>query len=114
MILILTILMTVPVKAKTLNAYDGVNHYNGRKETYYNLKMDRVVENAQKHGIYGAYWEREDGVKMYGHYVIIAAPFDVYPYGTIVESTSLGDAIVLDTGEFAKTNKQQIDIAVAW
>lgn len=114
LMILLILLMTVPVKAKTLNSYDGVNYYNGRKETYYNLKMDRIIEKAQAHGIYGAYWVREDGVKMYGHYVIIAAPFDVYPYGSIVESTSLGDAIVLDTGEFAKANKQQIDVAVTW
>ena len=106
--------MTVPVKAKTLNAYDGVNHFNGRKETYYNLPMQRIIDKAKNKGIYGEYWVREDGVKMYGHYVIIAAPFDVYPYGTIVEATSLGDAIVLDTGGFAEFNKQQIDIATAW
>ena len=106
--------MTVPVKAKTLNAYDGVNYYNGRKETYYNLPMKRIVEKAKAKGIYGEYWVREDGVKMFGHYVMIAAPFDVYPYGTIVEGTSLGDAIVLDTGGFAEKNKSQIDVAVDW
>lgn len=110
----LILLMTVPVKAKTLNAYDGVNYYNGRKETYYNLPMKRIVEKAKAKGIYGEYWIREDGVKMFGHYVMIAAPFDVYPYGTIVEGTSLGDAIVLDTGGFAEKNKSQIDVAVDW
>ena len=56
---------------------------------------------------------REDGVKMYGNYVIVAANQSVYPYGTIVE-TSLGLGIVLDTGSFAKDNPNQFDIATDW
>ena len=96
-----------------LTATLGTVQYNGHKETYYNLPMERVTENARKNGVNGAYWLRDDGVKMYGHYVIVAAPFDVHPYGSIVE-TSLGEGIVLDTGAFAVTNKNQIDIATGW
>ena len=107
--LIINLLMVTTI----LTATKGVNYYNGHKETFYNLPMERVTENARKNEIPGAYWLREDGVKMWGHYVIVAAPFDVHPYGSTLEC-SLGDAVVLDTGEFAQTNKSQIDIATAW
>lgn len=98
----------------TLTASLGTINYQGQKETWYNLPMGRVVQIAKDKGIYGEYWEREDGVKMFGHYVIIAAPYDVYPYGTKDVKTSLGDGIVLDTGAFAEVNKNQIDIATTW
>ena len=97
----------------TLTARLGTINYQGQKETWYNLPMNRVVQIAKDKGLYGEYWEREDGAKMFGHYVIIAAPYDVHPYGSIVE-TSLGEGCVLDTGEFAQTNKNQVDIAVTW
>ena len=51
------------------------------------------------------YWVREDGVKMLGNYVMVAAAYSIRPRGTIVES-SLGPAIVCDT--------TQLDIAVTW
>ena len=59
------------------------------------------------------YWIREDGVKMFGDYIMVAANLDIRPKGTILEC-SLGTAIVCDTGDFAKTNKTQLDIAVDW
>lgn len=96
-----------------LTAYKGVNYYNGNKETYYNLDMSGVINNAKNIGIEGEYWIREDGVKMYGDYVIVAANLDIHPRGSIVE-TSLGIGIVLDTGEFAISNPNQIDIATNW
>lgn len=106
-------MLCLMIIATTLNAYDGVNHFFGQKETYYNLPMERIVEKAEENGIYGDYWVREDGVKMYGHYVIVAAPWDIHPYGSTVE-TSLGEGIVLDTGKFADVCKHQVDIAVSW
>ena len=98
-----------------LNAYNGVNYNaNGNKETYYNLPMGGIVSRAQNEwGIEGEYWVREDGVKMYGDYVIVAANLNEYPRGSIVE-TSLGQGIVLDTGGFAQYNPQQFDIATDW
>ena len=96
-----------------LTASSGVNYYGDQKETYYNLNMNGVVNNAQANGIEGDYWIREDGVKMYGDYVIIAANQDVYSYGSTVE-TSLGTGIVLDTGGFASENPTQVDIATDW
>jgi len=59
------------------------------------------------------YWVREDGVKMLGQYVMVAAAYSIRPRGTIVES-SLGQAIVCDTGGFAYNNPTQLDIAVTW
>lgn len=91
----------------------GVNYYGEQKETYYNLNMSRVVDNARNAGVEGEYWVREDGVKMYGDKVIVAANQDLYPYGTTVD-TSLGEGIVLDTGTFANSNPTQVDIATDW
>lgn len=91
----------------------GVNYYGEQKETYYNLNMSRVVSNAQGNGLDGEYWVREDGAKMFGDYVIVAANQEVYPYGSTVE-TSMGTGIVLDTGEFANGNPTQLDIATDW
>lgn len=96
-----------------LNKRGGVNYYGDQKETYYNLDMNRVVNNAQSSGVEGEYWVREDGVKMYGPYVIVAANQDVHPYGSTVE-TSLGEGIVIDSCEAANTNPTQVDIATEW
>lgn len=89
--------------------------YNGPSglETYYNLPMDGVIQQARNYGIEGEYWVRDDGVKMYGDYVICACNRDVHPMGTLVE-TSLGTGISLDTGGFAESNPYQVDIGVAW
>ena len=59
------------------------------------------------------YWIRDDGVKMFGPYVMCAANLELRPRGTIIE-TSLGTAIVCDTGNFAKKDPTQLDIAVDW
>ena len=110
--LVLSIPMTV--SAKKLNRRDGVNYFGIQKETYYNLDMSRIYERAD--GDFGSHhkrWIRADGCKMYGDYIIVAAHQGVHPYGSIVE-TSLGQGIVLDTGRFALTNQNQIDIATTW
>jgi soluble cytochrome b562/3D (Asp-Asp-Asp) domain-containing protein len=96
-----------------LTKSSGVNYYGEQKETYYNLNMSRVVNNAQNAGLEGDYWVREDGAKMFGDYVIVAANQDVHPYGSTVE-TSIGTGIVLDTGGFASGNPTQVDIATDW
>ena len=59
------------------------------------------------------YWVRSDGAKMIGQYIMCAANLDIRPYGTILD-TSLGKAIVVDTGTFVKKNPTQVDIAVNW
>lgn len=83
------------------------------KETYYNLDMSVCVRNAIATGAEGEYWVREDGVKMLGDYVMVAADYSIRPRGTILP-TSLGMGIVVDTGSFILSNQYQIDIAVAW
>ena len=83
----------------------GVNYYNNRKETYYNLDMSGVVSNAQAMGIQGNYWVRDDGVKMYGDYVIVASQDSK---GSII-NTSLGQGIVLDYCPAGT-----VDIATNW
>ncbi len=83
------------------------------KETYYNLNMSVCVQNAKNAGAQGDYWVREDGVKMLGEYVMVAADYSIRPLCTIVP-TSLGMGIVVDTGGFVMNNQMQLDIAVAW
>ncbi len=89
--------------------------YNGPSglETYYNLPMDGVIEQARNFGIEGEYWVRDDGVKMYGDYVICACNRDIYPLGSLVE-TSFGTGISLDTGAFVAWNPTNVDIATSW
>ena len=82
-------------------------------ETYYNLNMEGVLEIMYSLDYYYDYWVREDGVKMFGDYVMVAADLDIFPRGSIVE-TSLGQGIVCDTGEFIYDNPYQFDIAVDW
>lgn len=83
------------------------------KETYYNLDMSGVVQIMKNKGINKRYWVREDGVKMYGDYVMCAANLDVHPRGSLVETT-LGTAMVCDTGGFASDNPHTLDIATNW
>lgn len=96
-----------------LTASAGVNYGPSGKETYYNLDMSGVVDNMRNMGNNDAYWVREDGAKMLGDYVMVAANLDVHPRGSLVE-TSMGVGIVADTGGFAAGNPNQVDIATAW
>jgi len=83
------------------------------KETYYNLNMDGVVSIMRGIGNTDEYWVRDDGCKMLGDYIMVAADLDIRPRGSLVD-TSLGRGIVCDTGSFTNNDPNQIDIAVAW
>lgn len=104
-----------------LYSYDGtkLSSSKGRiqgpngSETYYNLDMSGIVARLKNKGYKGEYWIRDDGCKMFGDYIMVAANFDLHPYGSLVE-TSLGLAIVCDTGGFVKWNPTGIDIATNW
>ena len=100
-------LLTVAI----LTAKLGKIEFNGHIETWYNLPMQKVVQKAHDNGFDGDYWERKDGCKMIGHYIICAG----HPsrYGEIVEC-SRGKGIILDTGEFVKNNPTAIDLATTW
>ena len=107
---------TVHYNHGNLNAYHGVCAGPSGKETYYNLPMDGVVRIMRDKGYSEEeypYWVRDDGVKMFGDYVMVAADLEIRPKGTILEC-SLGTAMVVDTGDFAKTNHTQLDIATSW
>lgn len=96
-----------------LTAFAGTVTGPSGKETYYNLNMSGVVSIMRGLGNNDEYWVRDDGVKMLGDYVMVAANLDVHPRGSLVE-TSLGMGIVCDTGSFASGNPNQLDIAVNW
>ena len=100
-------------KGSVLNRYNGVNRGPSGKETYYNLNMNKIVDARKRLGVNSEYWVRNDGVKMYGDYIMCAADLSVYPRGSIVE-TSLGTGIVCDTGAFVKSTGIVLDIATAW
>ena len=82
-------------------------------ETYYNLDMSGVIDIMKEIGIDYDYWVRDDGVKMYGEYVMVAADLDEHSRGSLV-NTSLGKGIVCDTGDFVYTTDVDYDIAVNW
>lgn len=108
---------------------NGANDYDNRitkerggymgesgRETYYNLRMDNCVYYMRELGydeITYPYWIRDDGAKMLGLYVMCAANWKIRPRGTILP-TSLGDAIVVDTGEFVVDYPNGVDLAVDW
>ena len=83
------------------------------QEYYDNLDMQPVIDRLLQAGYEGEYWVREDGVKMFGDYIMVAAAYWVHPLGTVLETT-LGTAIVGDTGGFAKLSPYAIDIATNW
>lgn len=86
------------------------------RETYYNLRMDLCVSYMRDLGydeLEYPYWIRDDGAKMLGLYVMCAANWKIRPKGTIIP-TSLGDAIVVDTGAFVADYPNGVDLAVDW
>lgn len=99
-----------------LNPQSGTVKGPSGKETYYNLNMSHIVERMRGMGFAEEeypYWIRSDGAKMLGNYIMVAANLKERPRGSFIE-TSLGMGIVCDTGNFAKVNKYQLDIATNW
>lgn len=96
-----------------INSYLGTVAGPNGKETYYNLNMSGVVKIMESLGYDYTYSIREDGVKMYGPFIMVAADLNLRPRGSIIK-TSLGWAMVCDTGEFVNWNPTQLDIAVNW
>jgi hypothetical protein len=95
-----------------LTAAKGVNNFMGHKETWYNLNMDKVIQRTDEAlGATDLYHIREDGIKMYGPWVICAGHKSVPRY-TLVE-TSKGTGIILDY-HTVNEDKTLIDIATDW
>ena len=99
--------------AEALTKRKGIVNGPSGKESWYNKPMDGVINIMEDKGFFEEYWIREDGVKMYGNYIMCAANLEIRPRGTILE-TSLGLAMVCDTGTFIYDDPYQIDIAVNW
>lgn len=105
-----------PATEGCLTPSGGVFNGPSGRETYYNLDMSNVIRYMRELGYSEEeypYWVRDDGCKMFGDYIMVAANWDIRPRGTILE-TSLGTAIVVDTGSFIYTYPEGVDIAVAW
>lgn len=96
-----------------LNSQNGTVYGPGGRETYYNLDMSGIVQIMQSYGYNAQYWVRDDGVKMYGDYIMVAADLSQHPRGSIVQ-TSLGTGMVCDTGGFVYTTDVAYDIATTW
>lgn len=80
---------------------------SGLKETWYNLPMFGCLDLM---GLsYDGYHEREDGVKTYNGYVMVASPdLEKWPMGTYIETTR-GMGYVVD-----ECPTGSLDIAVNW
>ena len=103
---VLATLLTMVLTAKL-----GRIQFEGHDETWYNLPMSNVIERSDAAiGLSDMYWIREDGVKMYGQWVICAAHPSKIRYSRI--QTSLGEGIILDTHKCSDT--ELIDIATEW
>lgn len=97
--------------AAILTARLGTISYGDHRETYYNLNMSRITERADAfYGLNDVYAVREDGVKTYNGFVILATDWNEYPFGSVIE-TSRGIGIVLD---HHSTDKEIVDLAVDW
>lgn len=102
----LTTLLAVVLTAKL-----GTIQYGDHKETWYDLPMDKVIERTDAAiGMTDLYWVREDGVKMYCAWVIVAAHPSVTRYSFV--ETSLGQGVVLDT--HTSNDPKLYDIATTW
>lgn len=94
-----------------LTARLGTIQYSGHRESWYNLKMNKVVERADAYyGTKGVYAVTDDGIKTYNGLVIVAAHKSV-PYGTFIE-TSRGIGVVLDY--HTTSDKDLYDIGTTW
>ena len=71
---------------EVLNRSNGIVRGPIGKESYYNLRMNRVVQIMKEKGYDYDYWVRSDGVKMFGPYVMVAADLSIYPKGTLVST----------------------------
>ena len=102
----------VIVPEMILNANLGRVQGPQEQETYYNLPMENVIAKMRSLGYSEEdypYYVREDGVKMLGDFIMVAANLDIYTRGTIVQ-TSLGQGLICDKCEHG----QEFDIAVEW
>lgn len=104
------------LEGSVLSPSSGVNYGPSGRETYYNLPMDGVVDIMRDAGYSEEdypYHISDNGCKMLGDYIMVAADFNIRPRGTVIE-TSLGMGLVCDTGSFTYSCSEGLDIAVNW
>lgn len=105
-----------PTQGQMLTASGGVFYGASGKEKWYSLPMDGVVDLMRRHGFTEQaypYWVREDGCKMFGDFIMLAADTNTRPRGTVLE-TSRGLGIVVDHCAAAESEENLIDVAVTW
>lgn len=107
-----------PASSGSLNKTIGVFNGPSGKETYYNLDMSGVINIMRNSGFSEdeyPYWERDDGCKMFGPYIMLGGDIiNTRKRGDIVE-TSLGLGMMCDHCVNAQNNDPTlIDIAVTW
>ena len=108
---VIRVITTLFVTALTARMGSYYNTETGFTEKYYNLPMKKVVAMADKAmDVKDLYWIREDGVKMYGYWVICASHPSIDRF-TIID-TSLGEGIILD--RHTVDDPDLIDIATTW
>jgi hypothetical protein len=103
-------------EGEKLNPTAGVVLGPAGYESYYNLPMGGVISIMRSMGFSEEeypYWVREDGAKMLGDYIMVAADHSKYPRGSVV-MTSLGQGLVCDTGSFIYSTNRVFDVAVTW
>ena len=108
--------LITPAQEDRISVARGVFYGESGRETYHNLRMDLCVWYMRELGYSEEeypYWIRDDGAKMLGNYVMCAANWKIRPKGTLLE-TSLGTAIVVDTGDFVADYPNGVDLAVDW
>lgn len=106
-----------------LTAKKGTVQGPNGKETYYHMDFKNLEHTLELHCKFDPkceMYKRSDGVMMWGvkggeSYVMCAANLSVpgRSRGSKL-MTSLGPAIVIDTGTFASSNPGQLDICVSW
>lgn len=111
-----SMLNVVPATRDRLTKSKGVHQGPSGRESWYNLNMNGVLKIMRDAGFSESeypYWVREDGCKMLGDYIMVAANLNTRPRGTILE-TSLGLGIVCDTGSFVNQYPDGVDVATSW
>lgn len=88
--------------------YNYTGNYKNESYYYYSPNLVNIMYDK---GYDYDYWVRNDGVQMFGDYVIVAANPDMHTYGDIID-TSLGKGIVCDIG--GVSDKDYIDIGTLW
>lgn len=92
-----------------LTASMGVKMFEGHKETYYSQR----VLPGEGLNIPGRHVADDGTVRDGDGYIVVAADLNVHPRYSVV-MCSLGPAKVYDTGSFADSNHEQLDIYVDW